>query len=202
MMTRRLGQAKWKFARQSIKFLGHVITPCGMYAMDSRFSGSSKLERNAIINWIMQFYRKFAHQHASKLSPLIELIKKETPWRFGPSELAHFELVKSSFTEIYLSHTDFMRDFYLQTDASKFGLGAELFQYSVNWERCTISFASRTLNTAERNYSITELELLSIVFACEKFRVFILDYSINVLTDHQALTFLFCCRLQNVRLNR
>lgn len=38
-----------------------------------------------------------------------------------------------------------------------------------------------------RNYSVTELEPLSVVIACEKFRVFILGYPIHVLTDHQAL---------------
>jgi len=54
----------------------------------------------------------------------------------------------------------------------------------------------------ERNYSITELELLSIVFACEKFRVFILWYPVTGLTDHQALTFLFQCYLRNARLTR
>jgi len=90
----------------------------------------------------------------------------------------------------------------LQTDASKLGLGAELFQLTSNGERRTILFASRTLNSAERNYSITELELLSVVFACEKFRVFILGYPVQVLTDHQTLTFLFQCRLRNARLTR
>lgn len=46
------------------------------------------------------------------------------------------------------------------------------------------------------------MELLSIVFACKKFRVFILDHRINVFTDHQALIFLCRCRLRNARLTR
>lgn len=58
------------------------------------------------------------------------------------------------------------------------------------------------MNSAEKNYSVTELELLSIVFACDKFRVYILGYPITVLSDHQALTFLFTCRLRNSRLTR
>lgn len=44
--------------------------------------------------------------------------------------------------------------------------------------------------------------MLLIVFACEKFRVFILGYPITVLTDHQALTCLFHCWLRNARLTR
>jgi hypothetical protein len=78
----------------------------------------------------------------------------------------------------------------------------ELFQVDSSNERQTIRFASQTLNAVEKNYSVTELELLSVVFACEKFRVFILGYPVNVLTDHKALTFLFRCRLRNSRLTR
>jgi len=40
------------------------------------------------------------------------------------------------------------------------------------------------------------------VFACQKFRVFLLGHKITVFTDHQALIFLYRCRLRNVRLTR
>lgn len=111
-----------------------------------------------------------------------------------------FRVVKEPLTEQYLSHLIFDRPYYIQTDASNLDLGVELFQLSSEGERLTVSFASRTLNVAERNYSM--LELLSIVLACKKFRVFILGYPVLVITDHQVLTFLFTCRLRNARLNR
>jgi len=205
-MTLKL--SKCEFLRQEIKFLGHVITPSGMSMNPSKLCAihefpvpRNKKELQSFIGFC-NFYRKFADHHASKISPLIELIKTGTPWRFGSAELEMFNSVKKSFTDQYLSHPMFDSEFYLQTDASKLGCGAELFQYSSTGERRTISFASRTLNSAEKNYSITELELLSVVFACVKFRVFILGYKVNVLTDHQALTFLFKCRLRNARLTR
>lgn len=50
--------------------------------------------------------------------------------------------------------------------------------------------------------AITELELLGIVFACQKFRVYILGFPINVYTDHQALIFLSACKLRTSRLSR
>lgn len=205
-MTLKL--SKCEFLRQKIKFLGHIVTPLGMSMDPSKLQAirdfpqpRNKKELQSFIGFC-NFYRKFSCHHASMISPLIELIKKDCLWRFGYEELKLFNAVRESFTEQYLSHPRFDQSFYLQTDASKVGLGAELFQISPSGERCTISFASRTLNSAERNYSITELELLSIVFACEKFRVFILGYPVTVLTDHQALTFLFQCRLRNARLTR
>lgn len=205
-MTLKL--AKCKFLRHTIKFLGHIVTPSGMTMDPVKLQAihefpvpRNRKELQSFIGFC-NFYRKFSDHHASKISPLINLIKTGVRWHFSDIEVDLFNSVKQSFTEKYLSHPNFDQDFYLQTDASILGLGAELFQYSPGGERLTITFASRTLNSAEKNYSITELELLSVVFACEKFRVFILGYTVYVLTDHQALTFLFRCRLRNARLTR
>lgn len=78
----------------------------------------------------------------------------------------------------------FDHKFHIKTDASKLGLRAELFQTFLEGTRFTIFLDSRTLSSAEFNNYITELQLLSIVLACQKFRVNILGYPINVLTDH------------------
>lgn len=200
--------AKCEFIRQRIHFLGHVITPLGMTMDPSKLkaihefpSPRNKKDLQSFVGFC-NFYRKFANHHATLISPLIDLLKKNVTWRFGPDELKKFNAVKYAFTERYLSHPDFTKKFYLQTDASGVGLGAELFQVNSIGERQTISFASRALNSAERNYSITELELLSVVFACSKFRVFILGYPIHVITDHQALVFLSRCRMRNARMTR
>jgi len=93
-------------------------------------------------------------------------------------------------------HPNFTQPFCIQTDSSKRGLGVELFQVE-NGERRTIAFASCVFNVAEHNYSITELELLFIIFAGQKFRVYLLGHKITVFTDHQALVFLYWCRFRN-----
>ena len=51
-------------------------------------------------------------------------------------------------------------------------------------------------------YKRQEKELLSIVFACEKFRTYILGYPITVRTDHKSISFLKNCRLKHGRLTR
>ena len=53
-----------------------------------------------------------------------------------------------------------------------------------------IYYASRTLDTAQANYTTTEKELLAVVFALDKFRPYILGSKVIVYTDHAALTFL------------
>ena len=65
-----------------------------------------------------------------------------------------------------------------------------------------ISFASRILNGCERIYHVTEKELLSVVFACNKFRTYILGYTITVRSDHRSISFLKQCKLSHGRLTR
>ena len=54
-----------------------------------------------------------------------------------------------------------------------------------------IAYASRVLNSAEANYSVTHQEALAVVWALNHFRDQILGYSITVFTDHAAVTNFF-----------
>ncbi|GKA07706.1 reverse transcriptase domain-containing protein [Tanacetum coccineum] len=53
-----------------------------------------------------------------------------------------------------------------------------------------IYFASKTLNTAQQNYTITEKELMVVVFAFDKFRSYLVLSKMIVHTDHSALRYL------------
>ena len=52
-------------------------------------------------------------------------------------------------------------------------------------------FASRTLNSSEKNYSMIEKEGLSVIFGCDKFRNFLLGKKFTIRSDHQPLKKLF-----------
>eukprot|EP01125_Pyxidicula_operculata_P015298 TRINITY_DN5178_c0_g2_i3.p1 TRINITY_DN5178_c0_g2~~TRINITY_DN5178_c0_g2_i3.p1 ORF type:complete len:280 (+),score=-8.18 TRINITY_DN5178_c0_g2_i3:314-1153(+) len=77
--------------------------------------------------------------------------------------------------------------FILSTDACMNGLGAVLSQVQQGKER-VIAYASRATNKQERNYGITQLEGLAIVWGIEKFRPYLKDQRFRVITDHKALT--------------
>ena len=56
----------------------------------------------------------------------------------------------------------------LESDASAYSIGAVLMQKHADvWH--PVQFASRTLNSAEQNYSQIEREGLSVLFGCERF---------------------------------
>lgn len=200
---------KCHFNKQQIKFLGHFISPQGtvmdpdkVKALQNFPEPRNKKDLQSFFGFC-NFYRKFSQNHSSLLHPLSHLIHKDTPWNFTAQNKIDFQKIKTAFSlQISLTHPNFNIPFCIQTDASYIGLGAELFQIDKNGQRNTLSFASRSLCGAERNYTVTELELLGILFACQKFKIYILGYPINLYTDHKALTFLFSCKLKNSRLTR
>ena len=53
-----------------------------------------------------------------------------------------------------------------------------------------IQYACKTLDNAHRNYATTEKEFLAVVFACDKFRPYIVDSKVTIHTDHAAMKYL------------
>ena len=49
---------------------------------------------------------------------------------------------------------------------------------------------SKTLDSAQRNYVTTEKEFLAVVFACDKFRPYVVDSNVTIHTDHAAIKYL------------
>ena len=50
--------------------------------------------------------------------------------------------------------------------------------------------SSKTLHSAQRNYATTEKEFLAVVFACDKFRPYIVDSEVTIHTDHAGIKYL------------
>ncbi|GJX83541.1 reverse transcriptase domain-containing protein [Tanacetum coccineum] len=80
--------------------------------------------------------------------------------------------------------------FELMCDASDFAVGAVLGQKDgKNFH--PIYFASKTLNPAQQKYTVTEKELMAVVFAFDKFRSYLILSKTIIHTDHSALKHLF-----------
>ena len=91
--------------------------------------------------------------------------------------------------------------FEVMCDVSDFAMGAVLGQRKEKIFRA-IYYASRTFNEAQENYSTTEKKMLAIVFACEKFRPYILGSHVIVHTDHATIKYLMSKKEAKPRLIR
>ena len=65
-----------------------------------------------------------------------------------------------------------------------------------------IYYASKTLNEAQRNYTTNQKELLTVVFALDKFRAYLVGSFIVVFTDCSALKYLLTKQDAKTRLIR
>ena len=112
------------------------------------------------------FYRAFIRGFASIAKPLNALTKKDQEWNWTSECQCAFDTLKSRVTsEPILAHPELDKQFELEVDTSGFAIGAVLIQRKDDGKRHPIGYYSSTLNEAERNYNIYDLELLAIVKA-------------------------------------
>lgn len=86
-----------------------------------------------------------------------------------------------------LAHFDSKKTAVLVTDASPYGLGAVLAQREALGEERPIAFVSRSLVTAERNYSQLDKEALAVVFGVTCFKKYLWGQQFEIATDHKPL---------------
>ena len=78
----------------------------------------------------------------------------------------------------------------MHVDASKFAIGCILAQPRENKMDFLVSYSTRELNKAKKNYTTTKKEGLGMVYAIKKFRHYLLANKFVFFTDHQVLLYL------------
>ncbi|XP_031382022.1 uncharacterized protein LOC116196442 [Punica granatum] len=137
------------------------------------------------------FYRRFIKDFSKISRPLCNLLEKDSAFVFNDNCLQAFNLLKEKLTSApVIVAPNWELPFELMCDASDYAVGAVLGQRRGKVFHA-IYYASRTLNEAQKNYATTEKELLAVIFACDKFRPYLIGSKIIVYTDHAALKYLF-----------
>ena len=184
---------KCKLGQDEVKFLGHLISHHTIKPNPEKVSAVSSYPTPRTIYELQSFlglvgyYRRFIPKLSSIAQPLYKLLKKNAIWIWRDSQQQAFQRLKSTLTSApILALPDFTQPFQLQTDASGTGIGAVLAQVIANIER-VISYASKTLNAAQRRYSTTEREALAVVWSVKLFRPYLLGRHFIIYTDHRPL---------------
>ena len=137
---------------------------------------------------LASYYRRFVSGFSTIANPLFTLTKKDVKFVWSTQCDEAFQKLKDKLVgSPVLAFPQFDRGFILDTDASGVGLGAVLAQKQDNGTVRPIAYASRTLQSHVKNYGVTEMEALGVVWAVRHFRHYLYGHHCDVFTDHEAL---------------
>ena len=202
----KIKPSKCEFLRREVMYLGHKISEKGAEPDESKIEAVMKFPQPKSARDIKSFlglagyYRRFIENFSSKALPLTQLLRKDSLFAWGTDQEESFNILKECLTKNpILSFPNFEKPFNVTTDASNFALGAVLSQGDYPND-LPISYASRSLNVHEINYSTIEKELLAIVWSVKKFREYLHGRKFRIITDHRPLVWLFNIKDPNSRL--
>ena len=191
----RLRPKKCHLFQPKVHFLGYVISSLGIQPDPAKTEKVRLYPRPVDVTSVRQFlglasyYRRFVSNFATIAAPLHALTKKNAIFQWTPECEESFQKLKEALTTPpVLAYPRFGPDCYfiLETDASTVGLGAVVSQAQPDGDIHPITYASRSVDKHEKNYGISELETLGLVWAVRYFRHYLLGHPCIVYTDHAA----------------
>lgn len=180
--------SKCEFGRETIAYLGHVITKKGVEVDQEKIKAvkewpiptNTKKLRGFL--GLTGYYRKFVARYAHLAAPLTSLLRKEA-FLWTPEASVAFAALKDALTSTpALALPDFSKQFTVQTDASSIGIGAVLTQAGR-----PIAYFSKQLNPTMQATSTYNRELCGVVTAIQKWQQYLLGTKFIIQTDHQPL---------------
>jgi hypothetical protein len=190
--------SKCTFHASSIDYLG-VIIEKGMTRMDpvkiariKNWPIPTKVKDVCSFLGFCNFYRPFIRGFAHLARPLNKLTRKDAEWSWETRHQKAFdELKRRVTTEPVLAHPILTDPFELEVDTSGFAMGAVLLQKKEDGKKHPIAYYSKTLSAAERNYDVSDLELLAIVNVLDHWRPYLAGspHKIIIYSDHQNLLY-------------
>lgn len=204
-----LSLEKSRFFRDSVPFLGFRLTregimpdPDRLQALNDLEAPTDKKQLQSVLG-VVGYYRRFAVKHAYYIEPFRDLLGDTRVWNWTEKhEIAFRELKENFMNCVVLSHYIPGEIFRVQTDASDIGIAGILYMLDGDGNPRIISLVSRVLTKYERNYTVTEKELLAVIYSVLKFRYYLVGAKFQILTDHKNLTFLSSSPFSSARLMR
>ena len=122
----------------------------------------------------LNYYHRFLPNLSSLLSPLHQLLRNDSRWQWSKAHQHAFDQSKHLLVkQPVLTHYNTKLPVILNCDASPYGLGVALVHKFSDGSEHPISFASRTLSSAEKNYAQLEREGLAIVYGVKYFHKYL-----------------------------
>lgn len=158
---------KCEFFKSQLKYLGYVVDANGLRTdpdkVEAILNYTTPTSRKDLKRFLgtATWYRRFVPNFSTVAGPLNRLTsnkKNAPPFKWTEEADVAFKSLKECLVSTpVLSCPNYDLPFQIHTDASSYGVGAMLTQ-SINGKEHPIAYMSRSLTSAEKNYSITERE--------------------------------------------
>jgi hypothetical protein len=184
--------SKCEFAKQSLEYLGHVITVEGVATEPSKIT--------VVVSWpvpvnvkqprgflgLTGYYRRFIKHYGMLSAPLTHLLRKGVPFVWTTSTHQAFDILKQALVQApVLIVPDFTKQFTVETDASDTWFGVVLMQ-----DGHPISYLSKPIFGRNKALSTYEKECMAVLLAVEKWRSYLQHQQFIIRTNHRSLLFL------------
>ena len=173
---------KCQFRLPRLTFFGHELSARGIAPSEEKIAAivnarppQNVSEVRSFVQ-LVQYSAKFITDFAQVAEPLRRLLRKGEPFVWGPEQ-----------GDAYFRNDCKTR---IVADAGPEGIGAVLLQLQGEEWRA-VSYASRNLSDVEQRYAQTEKEALTLVWACERFNIYVCGREFELETDHKPLECIF-----------
>lgn len=190
---------KCLFGVDSLPFYGYQFTKDGLKPSPDKVKNIRELERPQSKPEVRSFLgmvsylSKFIPGYAKLSEPLRILTKKDLRFRWSDEQEQSFRrLIDDISGEKVMAFFDPRKPTLVRTEASfNEGIAAGLFQKTgADWK--PVDFRSRALSPSEKNYSQTEKDALTILWAKNKFHMYLLGApKFRIVTAHKSLLPMF-----------
>ncbi|PAA50313.1 hypothetical protein BOX15_Mlig015377g3 [Macrostomum lignano] len=191
-----LNPEKFVFAQPSVTFAGFQLDSKG-YAIDPAivkairdFPKPENLTDLRAFFGLVNQIGFCSDKIASLGEPLRELLKPRNEFMWSCEHEKAFDSMRKELSNVpTMAYYDHTRQTALHTDASRLkGLGFVLKQKQDNGIWKVVQAGSRFISETERRYAMIELELLAVVWAAKKCRLFLEGLqNFEIIIDHKPL---------------
>ncbi|XP_065090781.1 uncharacterized protein K02A2.6-like [Ochlerotatus camptorhynchus] len=163
---------KCSFGMQQVKYLGQILDGNGIRPDPEKIASIVSMPPPHDVSTLrsylgaVNYYGKYVKEMRTLRHPMDQLLKAGVKFEWSPACQASFDRFREILqSPLLLTHYNPMLDIIVSADASALGLGARIAHQLPDGTIKAICHVSRSLTTAETNYSQIEKEGLAIVFA-------------------------------------